>query len=236
MEKTCKMNSDFKNGVIAGIPLVIGYVPIAMTFGILSKNMGISMIDNFLFSALVFAGASQFMALNLLLVGTGMGEIILTTFLVNLRHFLMSSSLATRITEDMKKWTPLIAFGVTDESFSVISFNKEGFSKEYVISLQLMGYFAWVGGTVLGYLVGGILPDDMSNSMAVGLYTMFAAILIPEAKKSKRVVILVCLSGIINTIFKYFQILPQGWSIIGSIVLASFIGLYLFKEEEETHE
>lgn len=220
-----------KEGVVAGLPIIIGYLPIGMAFGILAKTVDVTIIDSLLFSVLVYAGASQFIALNLLSLGVGSGEIILTTLLVNLRHVLMSASLAARIKEDIKKWVPLMAFGVTDETFSVASFKEGELSKTFVLSLQLVSYIAWVGGTVLGYIVGAILPDIVKTSMGIGLYAMFAAILVPEAKKSARVVILACLSGLLNTLLKYFLDLSQGWSIIISIILVSYLGLYLFEEE-----
>ncbi|SKC65915.1 AzlC family ABC transporter permease [Maledivibacter halophilus] len=232
MVKDCKVKYSFKDGVIDSLPIVIGFIPIAMAFGILSKTTGITMIHSVLFSVLVFAGASQFIALNLLMVGAGIGEIILTTLLVNFRHFLMSASIATRMTDDMKRWSPFIAFGITDEVFSVVSFKKGMLTKEYMVSLEFMTYFAWVSGTALGYFVGGILSTSVKSSMGVALYAMFAAILIPEIKKSTKAAILAGLSGIINTLCKYFLTLPQGWSIVVSIVLVSFLGLYLFKEGE----
>ncbi len=68
-----------------------------MAFGILAKGCGTSLMEAFLFSAVVFAGASQFIALNLLMTGMGPGGIILTTLLVNFRHFLMSAYLSTRL-------------------------------------------------------------------------------------------------------------------------------------------
>lgn len=232
MVKDCKVKYSFKDGVIDSLPIVIGFIPIAMAFGILSKTTGITMIHSVLFSVLVFAGASQFIALNLLMVGAGIGEIILTTLLVNFRHFLMSASIATRMTDDMKRWSPFIAFGITDEVFSVVSFKKGMLTKEYMVSLEFMTYFAWVSGTALGYFVGGILSTSVKSSMGVALYAMFAAILIPEIKKSTKAAILAGLSGIINTLCKYFLTLPQGWSIVLSIVSVSFLGLYLFKEGE----
>lgn len=234
MIKDVEVKYSFRDGVVDGLPIVIGYLPIAMAFGILSKTTGVTMVDSILFSFLVFAGASQFIALNLLFVGAGMGEIILTTLLLNFRHFLMSASLATRMTTDVKRWSPFIAFGITDEIFSVASFKEGTLAKEYMLSLELVAYSAWVGGTALGYLVGGILPGVVKISMGVALYAMFAAILIPEMKKSTKAAILAGFAGIVNTCLKYFFALPQGWSIVISIILVSFLGLYLFKEEEET--
>lgn len=223
--------SEWREGMIAGLPIVIGYIPIAMAFGMLAKTTGISMMDSFLFSAIVFAGASQFMALSLLSVGAGMGEIILTTLLVNLRHLLMSASLATKIEKEAKKWIPFISFGVTDETFLATSFKEGQVTKTFMLGLQLVSYCAWVGGTVLGYWAGKLLPEIMQNSMQIALYAMFAAILIPEAKKSYKVVVLALFAGLLNTFFTYFQFFPKGWNIVLSIIFVSAVGAYFDKEE-----
>ena len=95
----------------------------------------------------MYLGSSQFMALNLITVGAGLGEIILTTLLVNFRHFLMSASLSENIGHE-KAYRPLIAFGITDEVFSVVSFRKESMTKEYILTLEALSYLSWVGGTV----------------------------------------------------------------------------------------
>lgn len=233
VEKEFDKKLSIKDGIIAGIPIVIGYLPIAMTFGILAKTVGISIVESFLFSAIVFAGASQFIALNLLCSGVGMGGIILTTLLVNFRHFLMSASLATRLTKDMKKWIPFIAFGTTDEMFSVASFKEEKLTKEFILALQFVSYLSWVMGTVFGYLIGEVLPVVIKSSMGIALYAMFAAILIPEVKKSNKILFLALLSGGLNALVSYLNVLPKGWSLILAIVVVSAIGSFIFKEEEE---
>ncbi|SMB91064.1 4-azaleucine resistance probable transporter AzlC [Desulfonispora thiosulfatigenes DSM 11270] len=230
------MNKEIKAGMVAGIPLFIGFVPIAMTFGILSKNAGLSFLETTLFSALVFAGSSQFIALSLFVAGAGLGSIILTTFLVNFRHFLMSASLATKLEVKNKKWLPIISFGVTDEAFSITSFIEGKLLKEYLLPIQVISYLGWVGGTVLGYLIGGVLPEILRTSMEVALYAMFIAILVPEAKKSNKAIVLASLSGLVNFIFGKMKFLPQGWSIIFAIILVSTLGLYLFKEEVVSYE
>lgn len=232
MKEECNEKLSIKEGIVTGLPIVIGYVPIAMAFGILSKTVGISIVDSLLFSVFVFAGASQFMALNLLHLGTGVVEIILTTLLVNFRHFLMSASFATRITKDMKRWIPFIAFGMTDEIFSVASFTKEQITKEFMIALQLAAYLSWIFGTALGYLVGEILPTTVKSSMGIALYAMFVAILIPEAKKSNKVLVMALLSGIINTLLSCLKITTQGWNLVLTIVIVSAIGAFTLKEEE----
>ena len=225
---------DIQLGMISAFPIIVGYLPIAMTFGILSKSSGIQLIESFMFSAIVFAGSSQFMALNLITVGAGLGEIILTTLLVNFRHFLMSASLSENIGHE-KAYRPLIAFGITDEVFSVVSFRKESMTKEYILTVEALSYRSWVGGTVRGFIIGTVLPETIQESMGIGIYAMYIALLLPEAKKSYRVAMLAILSGLTNTLIGQIPFLPQGWSIILSILLVSGVGCYLEKRGVEVN-
>lgn len=191
------------------------------------------MLDTVLMSLLVYAGASQFMAVTLIASGVGIGEIIISTFLVNFRHLLMSASLAARLENINKRWRPVIAFGVTDEVFSVASFKKEGLSAAYLLALQFAAYISWAGGSLAGYVIGQALPQDVSISMGVALYAMFAALLIPEVRVKYNVGILAAASAVINSSLYYLAGVSKGWSIVASIVIASAFGASLFKDADE---
>ncbi len=218
---------EIKDAVKAGIPIFIGYFPAAVAFGILSKTTGVTLLESFLFSAVVFAGASQFIALNLLATGMGPLGIILTTLLVNFRHFLMSAYLATRIKKTIKKYYFFLAFGVTDEVFSVLSFTKGPLSKGFVFALQMSAYSGWVSGTLCGYLMGGFLPPILSQSMGVALYALLLAILMPEIKASSLSLFLALSSGLLNWLLVYLDFLPKGWSIIVCILIIATAGAFL---------
>jgi len=229
------MSNDIKDALKGGFPIFIGYVPPAIAFGILSKSCDITLLESFLFSAVVFAGASQFIALNLLMTGMGPGGIILTTFLVNFRHFLMSAYLSTRIGKIAKRYVFLMAFGVTDEVFSVLSFSKKELTKTFVFILQLSAYSGWVIGTLTGYIMGGFLPDILTKSMGIALYSLLLAILLPELRTSAKAVCLVIASGILNTILVKINILPNGWNIIVCILTIAFVGsFFISRDPEET--
>ncbi len=232
MERGEQKHQDLKEGLKGGIPMVIGYIPIAMAFGILAKTEGVSLLDSMLFSILVFAGASQFMALNLLALGVGTGEIILATLLMNFRHFLMSASLAAKFQEKRKRWIPLAAFAITDETFSVAALRPGPLTLHYLLPMEYSAYAAWVGGTALGYLLGGALPDLVKASMGVALYAMFVAILVPEVRRSKVVTTLALGAGILNTSLNYFSIVTSGWSLILTILFVSAAGAWIFDGEE----
>ena len=217
------------NAVKAGIPIFIGYMPAAIAFGILAKSCSITLFECFLFSVAVFAGASQFIALNLLAAGMGTAGIILTTLLVNFRHFLMSASLSRKTGDIPGKYLFLIAFGVTDEVFSVLSFQKGNLSKSFILIVQLAAYSAWVGGSVAGYVLGGFLPEILTKSMGIALYSLLLAIIIPEVKKSFKILLLVMASGFLNTILIKLDFLPDGWTIIVCIFVIAFAGSFLIK-------
>ncbi|WDP87588.1 MAG: AzlC family ABC transporter permease [Desulfobacter sp.] len=231
-------NSNTKAAFRAGIPIFIGYFPAAVAFGILGKTMGISLLEAFLFSAVVFAGASQFIALNLLVTGMGPLGIILTTLLVNFRHFLMSTYLATRIKEKTRAWYIPIAFGVTDEVFSVLSFTREELTRPFVLIVGFSAYSGWVSGTLAGFLLGGFMPPILTQSMDVALYALLLAILMPEIKSSFRSLFLALGSGLLNWILVSLDILPRGWSIIVCILVIASVGSVLhltLPQKEKAH-
>ena len=227
------MKQKIGTALRAGLPISIGFVPVSVAFGILAKACGVTLLECFLFSAVVFAGASQFIALNLLVSGMGPAGIVLTTLLVNFRHFLMSASLSTRLGHLPKRYLFPMAFGITDEVFSVLSFTKGTLSKTHVLLVELCAYSAWVGGSVAGFILGGFLPDILSQSMGVALYALLLAILLPEVKASGRALILAISSGGLNTWLVHLDILPKGWTIIVCIVVVASMGSFFMTGEKE---
>ena len=228
---------NIRKGFVAAIPIVLGYFPIAVAFGLLAKDVGISIKDSSLFSLMVYAGASQFMALDLIKAGMSTGSIILATFLLNLRHMMMSASLSVNLNKVKKQWLPLVAFGITDETFSVSSFTEEDISLPFILTLNFASYTSWVAGTVVGYLVGEILPKAIQSSLSIGLYAMFTALLVPEMKKSTETMFLSIIAAITYILISHFNILSSGWDIIFAVVISSFVGVILFyKKTREGYE
>jgi predicted branched-subunit amino acid permease len=89
------MNSDqFRGGMKAALPIVLGYLPVGVAFGLLARNAGLTPSEVGLMSLLVYAGASQFLAIEMIFKGMTWLPIVVATFFINLRHFLMSSNLS----------------------------------------------------------------------------------------------------------------------------------------------
>lgn len=233
MEERSDVALGLKEGIISGFPLILGYFPVAVSFGLLSKAVDVSFIDTILFSVMVYAGASQFMALDLIKAGAATGNIILATFLLNLRHLMMSASLSVRLKEIKKHWLIFIAFGITDEFFSITSLSNRRLTTPFLVALHGASYCSWVLGTIVGYLVGEVLPMTLQSSLGVGLYATFMALLMPEVKKSLPILFLSIFSGVLYVIIDYFNLLPSSWSLITTIIVASAVGVFVIKDNGE---
>lgn len=231
-----KNDLTVSDGLKDGLPIAIGYFPIAMAFGLLARGTGIELYETLAFSFIVFAGASQFIGVSMLAAGVGGLEIVIATLFLNFRHFLMSASLSakTRIRHDWMK--PLVSFFVTDESFSVASFAKGQLTGSYLLPMQLIAYFGWGIGTGIGYVVGAVLPPLLQQAMEIGLYLMFVALLVPEMKKSNRAIVLSVMAGAVNAVLRMGAGLPQGWSIVVTIVIVAMAGVLFFDREETDGE
>ncbi|MGG5253327.1 AzlC family ABC transporter permease [Neobacillus sp. SM06] len=218
-----KEASDFKKGFQAGISIAIGYFPIALTFGLLAKTTGLSIIETVFMSLIVFAGAAQYISLSLLTYGTGIFEIILTTFIVNIRHFLMATSLNEKSDADSVLIKAIYAFGITDETFSVAATKEGSVSARYMFGVISISYSSWVVFSGLGHLIGASLPQTLQESMGVALYAMFIGLVVPSMKKSVKVVCLAALSALFNSLFTFGHLLAQGWSIVASTLLSAVL-------------
>ncbi len=228
------INKDLRltDGIKDGIPIFLGYFPIAMAFGILSRGSGLTLIETLSFSFILFAGAAQFIAVGMIASGVGALEIIIAIFFLNFRHFLMSASINAKLKFNHKLLKPFISFFVTDESFSVASFAKGTLSESYMIPMQLLGYFGWGIGSGVGFILGSILPPLLQKAMGIGLYVMFIALLVPEMKKTNKAIVLSLMAGLMNTLLRNVLLMPQGWSIVITIILVSLAGVFIYENKD----
>lgn len=230
MEEKKTAFESFKMGLVTAIPLYIGYFPTAIAFGLLARNTGLTFLESSLFSIIVYTGASQFMALEMIALGLSNISIIIATFLLNLRHLVMSASLSQNLKDIDRKYLPIIGFGITDESFSVLSFNKEKIDLPFVLAIN-SAFISWVIGTMVGYLAGEILPISLQSSLGVGLYAMFAGLIFPEIKKSRKILSVALIGIIVYLIIIKTNIFREGWDMILGIVISSFLSVLVLNRE-----
>lgn len=218
-----KKQSSFLQGAQAGISIAIGYMPAALTFGLLAKTTGLTLYETILTSFIVFAGAAQYIFLSLLAVGTGAIEIIFTTFIVNIRHFLMSASLSEKVEEDSLWKKAIYSFGLTDETFSVASFKEGKVSTGYMFGLILISYSSWVINSGLGHVIGASLPKIIQESMSIALYAMFIGLLIPSLKKQRKILFLAVIASVFNSLCVASGFISTGWGIVISTITAAVL-------------
>lgn len=222
--------SRLGRGLSDGIPIFIGYFPAAVAFGLLSRNGGLLFPEALFFSATNFAGASQFLALKLTLSGSAFYEIVIGVLLVNLRYLLMSASLAPRLKARLLKRS-LLAFGNTDEVFAVASTAGEELLPGYLFGLEVIAWCGWVGGTLVGFLFGAVLPGSLQLAVGGSLYALFAALLVPEIKRERRNLIVALLAAAINGAAVFIFKIPVGWAFVIAMLVAALFGTWYLKEE-----
>jgi 4-azaleucine resistance transporter AzlC len=234
MERTTGM--DMMRGVRAGLPVAVGYVPMAMAFGVLATQTGLSFPQAAAMSFFVYAGASQFASLGLLAGGASAVAIILATLVLNFRHFLMSVALSRRLPLERSgsgAWVAPLAlgFGITDETFVVSSLDQK-LTAPFFFGLILTAYLAWLSGTLIGAGFSSLIPTVIARGMGVALYAMFIAILIPGVKKS-WVNAVVAVAGALTAwgLSQAIPAIPSGWRIVIAILVASGAGAAVGGEE-----
>lgn len=152
--------AGFGRGVWAALPIVLGYFPIAFSFGVAATRGGLSALEAVAMSVIIYAGAAQFLALVLLASGAPVILSAFTLVAMNLRHVLYGPALLKRVgPKAARRWAWAWAFGLTDEVFGTVlgqlSRKPDTYSEAFMFGLGLASYAAWVSGTAVGAIAGG---------------------------------------------------------------------------------
>ena len=153
-------HSIVKQAFIKTVPVMAGYVVLGAGFGILLRNAGYGVLWAFAMSLFIYAGSMQYVGVSLITGGASIFTTTLTTVMVNARHLFYSISMVDRY-KDAGKFKPYMIFGLTDETYSLLCDGKtpEGADPAYyrfLVSIFNQSY--WVTGSVLGSLLGTVLP------------------------------------------------------------------------------
>lgn len=228
------MKPSFSQGLKAGSSIAIGYFPVALTFGLLAKTTGLSIIEATAMSLLVYAGAAQYMSLSLIATGVAPWLIVMNTFIVNIRHFLMTASLSEKTEAAPRPVKALYAFGITDETFSVLATQKGKVTTAFTFGVTLISYSSWVIFTAVGHVIGANLPQFLQAAMSVALYAMFIGLLVPSMKGNRKVVLLAATAAVIHCILYYGHLLSTGWSILVATLGSAIAVELLYVKNKKT--
>lgn len=233
-----RMNKqEFKEGIRDGFPICLGYISVSMAFGLTAVKDGMPIWSAILISLTNLTSAGQFAGTNLLLAESSYVELIITTFIINIRYFLMSLSVSQKVDKEFGLKERLIAsFGVTDEVFAVSMQRRSDLTFSYMLGLILTPILGWTGGTIIGAVATSLLPASLTDAMGIALYGMFIAIIVPPAREHKSVLIAVVLAIAASYAFTYMPVLSAlsgGWSVIIITVAVSALVAWLFPIPEE---
>lgn len=217
-----RASTGLARGARDAVSIVFAYIPIGMAFGIAAREYGFSTLEASLMSLMVFAGASQFIGIALIASGAGLLEVAITTFFVNLRHALMSASLAVYLQNVGKGLLSLLAFGVTDETYglSITRFARGEVDRWYLLGANLAAYLSWNAGTLSGHLAGEFMPEIVCDAMAFALPAVFLALLVMACRN--RVIIVVALFSSALSVALYL-----GEVNFGNVILVGIAGATL---------
>ena len=177
--------TEFLNGLRAVLPILLGGLPFGMIYGVLALQAGLPPALSQAMSSIVFAGSSQYIGTQLIAQGAGGFVIIVTTFVVNLRHALYSASVAPFIKHVPLRWKVLLAYLLTDEAYAVTitrftqpdssaALNKHWFYLGAGIAL----WASWQLSTAIGIFVGQLIPESWSLDFTLAL--TFIALVVPN--------------------------------------------------------
>jgi 4-azaleucine resistance transporter AzlC len=203
-------------------PLWLGVVPFGLAYAVTARDAGLSLVETQALSLLVFAGSAQVSAAGLFGRGAGGLEIVLTTFLLNVRHVLYGLSLG-RTLPLTRTQRPVAAAFLTDESFGVVAAGTER-SFHYLLGTELSLFVTWNLATLGGAVLGGSIPDPEKVGVDVIFPLAFLALLVPLVRTRVELLVAV-VSGAVA--WATAQALPGGTPILVTGVAGSLLGAWL---------
>lgn len=215
----------FLDGIRLSLPICAGYIPLGFACGIVCAEAGMSVIQIFMMSLLVYAGAGQYIAGGMIAAGASPLSIIITTFIVNSRHILYTSVLYPYIS----KWSffkqSLFAAQITDEVFAVHSsyMNNNNNNTVTAFTLNIFSHSSWIISNTIGGISASLIPDSSKFGLDFTLYALFVALILPRLVNAAQGVALIT-GGIIATIFALFNMVYIG--IIAGAAAGAFAGYY----------
>ncbi len=220
---------EFNTGMAAALFFIIEFLPVGILFGAMSLDTGLSPLSTIGMSTLVFAGASQFLALTLLNTGATTGTIILGTLIINLRHVLMSSYIASAIPKGNAFRRIITGALVTDEGFALTSQHITSGSKIspwYVLGVNVSLYLQWQISTLAGIYLGNAIPGMQDMGIEAALYALFISIVVVSVSKRTDILLALIAAAIAVTLT------INGYSssaVLLASLISSFIGLGVYK-------
>lgn len=214
--------SAFRQGFVAILPLWVGVAPFGVAYAVSARAAGLSLLDTQLMSLLVFAGSAQFTAAGLFAAGASSLALVLTTFVINVRHLLYSLALGQRM---RLAWPQrlLAAQLLTDEAFGVVAAAGRR-DAPFLLGAELSLYLCWNASTLAGGLLGRLLADPEALGLDVIFPLAFLALLVPLVR-GRAELLVALLAGFASPLA--VRVLPAGLAYLLIGVAGALLGAAL---------
>ena len=230
-------NKEFACGAKDSIPVAVGYFSVSFGFGAMAVAQGLSVWHAILISATNLTSAGQFAGLTVIAAGAALLEMILTQLVINSRYALMSLALGQKFGPSIGTGRRLAcAFFNTDEIFALGMAREGKLTAAYFLGAGTVAALGWTGGTAMGALAGSLLPLSVRAALGVMLYGMFIAIVVPQAREEKPILLSVVLALVFSCLFAYVPGLKEvsaGLAIVICTVAAAAICAVVCPLDEE---
>ena len=219
------------------MPVCIGYFSVSFGFGAMAVAQGLKILDAILISASNLTSAGQFAGLTVIAAGAAILEMILTQLVINSRYALMSLALSQRLGPQVGTGKRLMmAFFNTDEVFALGMSRQGKLTVSYFVGAGTVAAVGWVAGTAMGALAGSVLPLSVRTALGVMLYGMFIAIVVPQARQEKPMLVCLVLALAFSCLFAWLPVLnavSAGLAIVICTVAAAAVCAVLFPVPDE---
>lgn len=224
--ETTKSRPGWLRGLSRALPILLGYMPVAFATGVLAQKAGLSTLNALLMSAIVYAGSAQLIAIGLIGALASPVTIVVTTFIVNLRHLLLSAAVSPRLKGWRTGELAAFAYELTDETFALhVSTPGSGtLEKSVVFTVNVIAHVTWFFGTWLGILAGQAIQDVKPFALDYALAAMFIALLVVQIRNLTQAGVAVLAGGL--SVALLLAGLDQ-WSVIVATVAAATAGLLI---------
>lgn len=214
---------EFFLGFGNSVPLGISAFLYGVVYGVLAHQVGLPLAVALAMSALIFAGASQLTAVQMIGAGIAPLPIIVTVFIINLRHYLMAASLAPYFRQYPKAVRMVVAFFLTDESYAATyaRFQTQWPSVLYFLGSGICLFCFWCAATVFGFYCGNIIPSQWNPILNFAFVAAFIGMLTPLVK-NWPVLLTVVTAAVVAVLGAVY--LPGKWYIIIAALAASAVG------------
>lgn len=217
-----KNTGSWWSGVRQALPIVLGYIPVGFAYGVLAQKSGLGMFNAVAMSVIVFAGSAQLIGAGLFGAAASPVTLIVTTFVVNLRHLLMSAALAPKL-RGWNKWQiALFGYELTDETFALHSMRMAQRplpAKIETFAINITAQSSWIIGSLIGFVAGEQISDVRPVGLDFALPAMFIALLVPQVIKPVYLMMAILAAGLSVTL--YLLGFSQSHVLIATLVAAT---------------